>query len=193
MSAMLMIAPLSSMKATESGIRVFFIHMQWAAFSSNTKTMPAPCGIDLRYIRPSMRAPMLSATSARMRCMPTARSTAGNSAWTFAANSRASRQKIFFMASEKKKAGTNPAFFPQSDGLLLVRLLVVLLVHLFHLVGFLLHLVALLFHLVALLLHLVGLRSRVGSGDGAQANGREHGGNDHRQQLGHFYLSWILV
>src|SRR3970282_324282 len=40
MSAMLTMAPLASMKATDSGNGVFFIHMQCTAAASNTNSMP---------------------------------------------------------------------------------------------------------------------------------------------------------
>src|SRR3954466_7004865 len=70
MSAILTIAPRSSMKATESGISVFFIHMQCTAASSKMKSIPAFWAMLLRYMSPWARVPGSETTSARMRCMP---------------------------------------------------------------------------------------------------------------------------
>jgi len=52
MSSTLMIAPCSSMKATDSGISVFFIHMQCVVISSKMKSMPALDGIEARCMSP---------------------------------------------------------------------------------------------------------------------------------------------
>src|SRR5690242_5345662 len=178
MSAILMIAPASSINATERGTRVFFIHMQWSAFSSNTKTMPALVGRDSRYMSPCMRLPALSANSAWMRCIPVESSTTGN-CWAPArsASSAKVRRSAARMA-EKEKAGSEPCLLSSiGEELLLVA---ALLVHL--LVGLLAAL------LVALLLHLVFPAPGVGRSDGVYAHDREHGGHNHRQQLDHLSL-----
>ena len=64
MSSMLITVPRSSMKATDSAIRVFFIHMHCADASSNMNSMPALEAMALRYIRPWARLAKSAATSA---------------------------------------------------------------------------------------------------------------------------------
>ena len=56
MSRMLMMWPLSSRKATERGMRVFFIHMQCRAAWGKMKSMPWLGAIWVRCIRPCMRS-----------------------------------------------------------------------------------------------------------------------------------------
>ena len=110
--AWLLAAPAWSTKATDNGISVFFIHMQCAAFSSNTNTMPAFCDIALRYMRPCMREPMSLATSARMRCMPAVRSISGSRGCCACAGASSSQANIrnAMRMREKEKAGSRPAF-----------------------------------------------------------------------------------
>src|SRR3990170_2316243 len=138
MSAILTTAPASSMNATESGIRVFFIHMQWRLLSSNTNSMPALGASAARCIRPCMRLANVSASSARMRCMPALRSTTGS--WACAAPDRHSanaRAAIRVDINEKGRA-SGPAFVAKEACLLLLGLLgVFALLHLFLAVGLL--------------------------------------------------------
>ena len=55
MSSTLTMVPRSSMNATESGSKVFFIHMQCVVASSKMKSMPAFDGIAARCMSPVMR------------------------------------------------------------------------------------------------------------------------------------------
>src|SRR5258706_3670007 len=181
MSAMLRIAPPSSMKATESGTSVSFIHMQWSAVSSNTNTMPALVARDWRCIRPCARAPALSATSARIRCMPVESSVTGRWAAAGTASSAAIRKRAARTA-EKEKAGAMPCLVPCLGDLLL--LLVALLLAFCLLAFALLHLLLRLFLGRVLFLVL---------GDGLHANCRKHRGDDHRQQLRHFILLVFVI
>ncbi len=64
MSAMLRITPRSSMNATESGTKVFFIHMQWRATSGKTNSMPRSVPSDGRCMSPVMRDSLVLAISA---------------------------------------------------------------------------------------------------------------------------------
>src|SRR6266849_5486772 len=166
MSAMLMIAPRSSRKATDSGIRVFFIHMHWISGCSNTNRIPLYAPSDSRCIRPRARVAKSAATSARIRCMPALSWTLGSGCASAlaAANHR-----------EIKKAGSNPCLFALRKRLFLVfHLLLASALLLLHLL-----LAVLLVHLLLHLFLLFHLRDR------GHAYCREHRSDKHRQQLLH--------
>src|SRR4030095_3177010 len=186
MSAMLTMAPSSSMKATESGTSVFFIHMQWGACSSKMKSIPAFCARLLRYMRPWARLPGSETTSARMRCMPALSWVTGFWASAdVAANERRARAvringkgKALGLASSNILSGLLLGFV-FLGGLALLRFALRLL-------GALLG--ALRALLAVLLVHLAGLRLVVRLlllRDGGHARGSEDRRDQHRNELLH--------
>jgi hypothetical protein len=81
MSSMLRMRPCSSRNATDSGSRVFFIHMQWRWGSVKMNNMPWLAGMLRRFISPTMRWSGVAATSASMRYMPALSSVSGIDDW----------------------------------------------------------------------------------------------------------------
>src|SRR3954466_6715376 len=178
MSSTLVITPCSSMNATESGISVFFIHMQGVESSSKMNSIPTFEAMAVRYMRPWERLPKSAATSAWIRCMPAWSCTTGND-WAPAVPTARARARAR-IGRINEKGREVPAFSDLSSELLLVhrRLLVHrgLLVGRLLLVGLLLvgrlFLAVLLVHLAAcgFLVRLAAfvLRER------GEARGREH-------------------
>jgi hypothetical protein len=99
-------APPASMKATDSGSGVFFIHMQYGSAASNTNSM-APLGAsDVRCMSPRVRVASLSAISARIRCMPAPSCTTGSGgAWAAAPAATNSRAAARERMGKEKGAG----------------------------------------------------------------------------------------
>src|SRR5688572_9322646 len=98
MSRIFRIVPWASMKATESGMSVFFIHMLWYAGSSKMKSMPSLRPRLLRFMRPRARSASLATTSTLRAWGPTRtvavlRRVSAPAAVTASASARAARNR----------------------------------------------------------------------------------------------------
>ena len=100
--------PVLSKKATERGMRVFFIHMHTVAGPSKTKIIPSLGAIFSRNIKPCSRSASVAATSALMRYMPMLNCVVGNfcivcaeALSELARSNAANSGRIAFMLAEK--------------------------------------------------------------------------------------------